>query len=74
MISDAKKGMFNQVCIVLAFFLVVMFRSSFQTGTMILMHELNDFTMSQAIKYYPKVKEVFDVGSFRLILLSPYLY
>ncbi|KAF5319153.1 hypothetical protein D9619_008478 [Psilocybe cf. subviscida] len=42
MISDAKKGMFNQ------------------TGTMILMHELNDFTMSQAIKYYPKVKAVFD--------------
>ncbi|CAA7264451.1 unnamed protein product [Cyclocybe aegerita] len=29
-------------------------------GTMILMHELNDFTMQEAIKYYPKLKEAFD--------------
>ncbi|KAF9475036.1 glycoside hydrolase/deacetylase [Pholiota conissans] len=29
------------------------------TGTMILMHELNEFTMNQAMKYYPKLKDVF---------------
>lgn len=33
---------------------------------MILAHELNEFTMGEAIKYYPKLKEVFKV-SFHIV-------
>ncbi|KAF8180829.1 carbohydrate esterase family 4 protein, partial [Pholiota molesta] len=35
-------------------------QGAFETiGTMILMHELNEFTMSEAMKYYPKLKAAF---------------
>lgn len=37
---------------------------------MILMHELNDYTMDMAMKYYPKLKESFRVSIF-VLLLSP---
>ena len=31
------------------------------TGTIILTHELNNFTMSEAVKFYPQLKAAFDV-------------
>jgi len=34
---------------------------------MILAHELDDFTMSEAMKFYPILREAFEV-SFRLIM------
>ena len=32
-------------------------------GAIMLMHELNNFTMSVAVKFYPKLKAAFKVGS-----------
>jgi hypothetical protein len=31
-------------------------------GAIMLMHELNNFTMSEAVKFYPKLKAAFKVG------------
>jgi len=63
MIDDAKKGMFNSVRFLYNFFcsIVSSFRILFQTGTIMLFHELDDYTMAEAMKWYPKLKESFDV-------------
>ncbi len=37
---------------------------------MILAHEVNEFTMTEAMKYYPKLKEVFKV-SHHTVLAVP---
>lgn len=63
MIDDANKGMFDTVGFfirLLIMHLLTIFL--FEVGTMILMHELNEFTMTQAMKYYPKLKAAFQVG------------
>jgi hypothetical protein len=34
-------------------------------GGILLAHELNNFTMSEAIKFYPQLKSAFSVGCIR---------
>ena len=47
-----------------------------QTGTNIVTHELNNYTMSEAMKFYPQIKKSFAVRScfifMQLLCLIPF--
>ena len=64
-INNATSGTFNTVCSCPLFdtnTVLTKARVSLQQGGIMLTHELNNFTMSEAMKYYPMLSSAFAVS------------
>ena len=69
LIDDVDHGKFDTVCgVFFLFYESEVLTMRFQEGAVILTHELNNYTMSVAVKWYDQLKDAFDVCSSFLFM------